>query len=80
MKEVVIVAAVRTPIGSFGGSLATVSATKFSLKALESEESEYANDFSHVQEHLKNWEKMYLKLIKSAGKRNLVIQNMAFYI
>jgi len=37
----------------------TVSATKFSLKALESEESEYVNDFSHVQEHLKNWEKYY---------------------
>ena len=35
MKEVVIVSAVRTPIGSFGGSLATVSATKLGSIAIK---------------------------------------------
>ena len=35
MKEVVIVSAVRTPMGSFGGSLATVSATKLGSIAIK---------------------------------------------
>ena len=35
MKEVVIVSAVRTPIGSFGGSLATVSATQLGAIAIK---------------------------------------------
>ena len=35
MKEVVIVSAVRTPMGSFGGSLATVSATKLGATAIK---------------------------------------------
>ncbi|MBX0290065.1 acetyl-CoA C-acyltransferase [Hymenobacter sp. HSC-4F20] len=35
MKEVVIVAAVRTPIGSFGGSLASLSATELGAIALK---------------------------------------------
>lgn len=36
MKEVVIVAATRTPIGSFGGSLATLSATQLGALAIKS--------------------------------------------
>jgi acetyl-CoA C-acetyltransferase len=35
MKEVFIVAAVRTPMGSFGGSLASVSATKLGASAIK---------------------------------------------
>ncbi len=35
MKEVVIVSAVRTPIGSFGGSLASISATKLGSIAIK---------------------------------------------
>jgi acetyl-CoA C-acetyltransferase len=35
MKEVFIVAAVRTPMGSFGGSLASVSATKLGAAAIK---------------------------------------------
>lgn len=35
MKEVYIVSAVRTPIGSFGGSLATTSATKLGATAIK---------------------------------------------
>jgi len=35
MKEVVIVSAVRTPIGSFGGSLSSVSATKLGAAAIK---------------------------------------------
>ena len=35
MKEVYIVAAVRTPMGSFGGSLSTVSATKLGATAIK---------------------------------------------
>ena len=33
MKEVVIVSAVRTPMGSFGGCLSSVSATKLGATA-----------------------------------------------
>ena len=35
MKEVVIVSAVRTPIGSFGGALSSVSATKLGATAIK---------------------------------------------
>lgn len=35
MKEIVIVSAVRTPIGSFGGSLSTVSATQLGATAIK---------------------------------------------
>ena len=35
MKEVVIVSAVRTPIGSFGGSLSSISATKLGATAIK---------------------------------------------
>ena len=36
MKEVVIVSAVRTPMGSFGGSLSSISATKLGGVAIKS--------------------------------------------
>ena len=36
MKEVVIVSATRTPIGSFGGSLASLSATQLGSIAIKS--------------------------------------------
>ena len=35
MKEVVIVSAVRTPMGSFGGCLSSVSATKLGATAIK---------------------------------------------
>ncbi len=35
MKEVVIVSAVRTPIGSFGGVLSSVPATKLGATAIK---------------------------------------------
>lgn len=35
MKEVVIVSAVRTPMGSFGGSLKTLSATQLGATAIK---------------------------------------------
>ena len=35
MKEVYIVSAVRTPMGSFGGSLASISATKLGAIAIK---------------------------------------------
>ena len=35
MREVVIVSAVRTPMGSFGGSLSSVSATKLASVAIK---------------------------------------------
>ena len=35
MKEVVIVSAVRTPMGSFGGALSSVSATKLGALQLK---------------------------------------------
>ena len=35
MKEVVIVSAVRTPIGSFGGSLSSISATNLGATAID---------------------------------------------
>ena len=35
MKEVVIVSAVRTPMGSFGGKLSSISATKLGAIAIK---------------------------------------------
>ena len=35
MKEVVIVSAVRTPMGSFGGSLSSIPATKLGAAAIK---------------------------------------------
>lgn len=50
MKEVVIVSAVRTPIGSFGGSLASVTATKLGATAIKGALDKINLDASEVQE------------------------------
>ncbi|NVK03649.1 MAG: acetyl-CoA C-acyltransferase [Flavobacteriia bacterium] len=50
MKEVVIVSAVRTPIGSFGGSLASVSATKLGAAAIKGALDKISLDPKEVQE------------------------------
>lgn len=51
MKEVVIVSAVRTPIGSFGGSLSSFSATQlggFAIKAAVEKAGIKAGDIQEV--------------------------------
>jgi acetyl-CoA C-acetyltransferase len=50
MKEVYIVAAVRTPIGSFGGSLISLSATQLGAAAVKGAISKIGLDPSLVQE------------------------------
>ncbi|GAB3225095.1 acetyl-CoA C-acyltransferase [Hymenobacter seoulensis] len=50
IKEVVIVAAVRTPIGSFGGSLSTLSATELGAIALKGALEKAGVDASEVQQ------------------------------
>ncbi len=50
MKEVYIVAAVRTPIGSFGGALASVSAIKLGATALKGALQKISLDPKHVNE------------------------------
>lgn len=50
MKEVVIVSAVRTPMGSFGGSLSTVSATKLGAAAIKGAMEKAKIDSNHVDE------------------------------
>src|SRR6201992_1098570 len=50
MKEVVIVAATRTPIGSFGGSLAGFSATQLGALALKSAVEKAGIKPEHVHE------------------------------
>ena len=50
MKEVVIVSAVRTPMGSFGGSLSSVSATKLGATAIEGALNKINLDPNKVQE------------------------------
>jgi acetyl-CoA C-acetyltransferase len=50
MKEVYIVAAVRTPIGSFGGSLAGLSATQLGSLAVKGAINKIGLDPKHVQE------------------------------
>jgi acetyl-CoA C-acetyltransferase len=50
MKEVVIVSAVRTPIGSFGGSLSTLSAIKLGSIAAKGALAKVGLDPKHVQE------------------------------
>ncbi|MFI5205029.1 MAG: beta-ketoacyl synthase N-terminal-like domain-containing protein, partial [Flavobacteriales bacterium] len=52
MKEVYIVAAVRTPMGSFGGSLAGVSATKLGAIAIKGALAKIKLDVKEVQEVL----------------------------
>jgi len=50
MKEVVIVSAVRTPIGSFGGSLSTIPATKLGSLAIKGALEKINLNPSEVQE------------------------------
>jgi len=50
MKEVVIVAATRTPIGSFGGSLASLSATQLGAIAIKSAIEKAGLKPVHIQE------------------------------
>jgi acetyl-CoA C-acetyltransferase len=50
MKEVFVVAAVRTPLGSFGGSLASVSATKLGAAAIKGALDRIQLDPAHVNE------------------------------
>ena len=50
MKEVYIVSAVRTPMGSFGGSLASVSATKLGAVAIKGALAKINLDPKEVQE------------------------------
>ena len=50
MKEVVIVSAVRTPMGSFGGSLSSVSATKLGATAIKGALDKINLDPNEVQE------------------------------
>jgi acetyl-CoA C-acetyltransferase len=52
MKEVYIVAAMRTPIGTFGGSLASVSATRLGAAAIRAALEKCAVDFKEVDEVL----------------------------
>ena len=50
MKEVVIVSAVRTPIGSFGGVLSPLSATQLGATAIKGALAKAGMDASEVQE------------------------------
>lgn len=50
MKDVYIVSAVRTPMGSFGGSLASVSATKLGAAAIKGAMERISLDPKEVQE------------------------------
>ena len=50
MKEVVIVSAVRTPIGSFGGVLSSLSATQLGATAIKGAVTKAGMDASEVQE------------------------------
>ena len=52
MKEVYIVSAVRTPIGSFNGSLASVSATQLGATAIKGALNKINLNPSEVQEVL----------------------------
>ena len=50
MKEVYIISAVRTPLGSFGGSLAGISATKLGAIAIKGAVSKAGLDGKEIQE------------------------------
>ena len=50
MKEVVIVSAVRTPMGSFGGSLSTVSATQLGATAIKGALQKINLDANEIEE------------------------------
>ena len=50
MKNVVITSYSRTPIGSFGGSLSSISATKLGAHAIKSALNKINLDPKHVEE------------------------------
>src|SRR4051794_2300483 len=50
MKEVVIVSATRTPIGSFGGSLSSMTATQLGALAIKSAIDKISLDPKEIQE------------------------------
>ena len=50
MNEVYIVSAVRTPMGSFGGALSSVPATKLGATAIKGAMSKIGMDAKEVQE------------------------------
>jgi acetyl-CoA C-acetyltransferase len=50
MKEVYIIAAVRTPIGSFGGSLASLTAIELGATAVQGALQKAGIDAAHIQE------------------------------
>ena len=52
MKEVVIISAVRTPMGSFGGSLKDISATKLGAIAIKGAIAKAGINASQVQDVL----------------------------
>jgi len=60
MKEVVIVSATRTPIGSFGGSLASLSATQLGAIVIKSAVEKAGLSPEHIQE-------VYMGNVLSAG-------------
>lgn len=60
MKEVVIVSAVRTPIGNFGGSLAALSATQLGAEAIKAALGKIKLDPKEVKE-------VYMGNVLSAG-------------
>ncbi len=60
MKEVYIVSAVRTPIGSFGGALSALSATKLGATAIQAAIERIKLDPKEVQE-------VFMGLVLSAG-------------
>jgi len=49
MKEVVIVSAVRTPIGSFGGALKALSATQLGAAAIKGASQRRVSDRSRYR-------------------------------
>ena len=64
MKEVFIVSAARTPMGSFMGSLASVPATKLGSTAIKGALDKISLDPKLVQEMFCRQEKVKLPLVK----------------
>lgn len=72
MKNVYIVSAVRTPIGSFMGSLATVSAPKLGAAAIEAAIERSGIDASQIQE-------VYMGNVVQAGEGQAPARQAAIY-
>lgn len=71
MKEVYIVAAVRTPIGSFGGSLASQTAVQLGATAVKGALKKINLDAKHIQE-------VYFGNVISAGLQQAPATQVAF--